>query len=263
MSVVAFLPDRLLAHVRLVFQGEPDFVIAKSWDEVNSIVREKPVTALILDPAADGSMNVEAVESLLKRYPSLPVVAYVFLTKDSFGAIARLSRAGLQNVVLQKFEDSPAKFRETVERARGNPLKRKLIDGLRPQLSQLPLKLVATVDEMLESPHRFKSAQDVAERAEMSPLKLYRNFSIAGLGSPRRLLRAAKLLKAVGYLQDSGYSVRDVARKVGYRNSRIFGEHTLDVFSLTPSRVRTHLAPEEAVEKLVTWLTVLEDTDAD
>jgi AraC-like DNA-binding protein len=97
----------------------------------------------------------------------------------------------------------------------------------------------------------------------MSPLKLYRNFSIAGLGSPRRLLRAAKLLKAVGYLQDSGYSVRDVARKVGYRNSRIFGEHTLDVFNLTPSRVRTHLAAEEAVEKLVTWLTVLEDTDAD
>jgi AraC-like DNA-binding protein len=263
VSVVAFLPDRLLAHVRHVFVGESDLVIAKSWDDVNTIVRVKPVTALILDPAADGVMNVEAVESLLRRYPSLPVVAYVFLTKDSFGAIAQLSRAGLQNVVLQKFEDSPKKFRETVERARGNPLKRKLLEGLRPQLSQLPLKLVATVDEMLDSPHRYKSAQDVAERAEMSPLKLYRNFSIAGLGSPRRLLRAAKLLKAVGYLQDSGYSVRDVARKIGYRNSRIFAEHTLDVFNLTPSRVRTHLAPEDAVEKLVTWLTVLPDNDVD
>ena len=263
MSVVAFLPDRLLAHVRHVFVGEDDLVIAKSWDEVSTIVRERPVTALILDPAADGVMNVEAVESLISRYPSLPIVAYVFLTRDSFGAIAQLSRAGLKNVVLQKFEDSPAKFRETVERARGNPLKRKFLEGLRPQLSQLPLKLVATVDEMLESPHRYKSAQDVAERAEMSPLKLYRNFSIAGLGSPRRLLRAAKLLKAVGYLQDRGYSVRDVARKIGYRNSRIFAEHTLDVFSLTPSRVRSHLSPEDAVEKLVVWLTVLPDNDAD
>jgi AraC-like DNA-binding protein len=246
-----------------VFVEEPDLVIAKSWDEVNAIVREKPVTALILDPGADGSMNVEAVESLIRRYPSLPIVAYVFLTKDSFGAIAQLSRAGLKNVVLQKFEDSPTKFRETVERARGNPLKRRLLDGLRPQLSQLPRKLVATVDEMLESPHRYKSAQDVAQRAEMSPLKLYRNFSIAGLGSPRRLLRAAKLLKAVGYLQDSGYSVRDIARKVGYRSSRIFAEHTLDVFGLTPSRVRTHLAPEEAVDKLITWITVLPDNDVD
>jgi AraC-like DNA-binding protein len=263
MSVVAFLPERLLAHVRHVFVGESDLVIAKSWDEVDSIVRQRPVTALILDPAADGNMNVEAVESLMKRYPSLPVIAYVFLTKDSFGAIAQLSRAGLQNVVLQKFEDSPTKFRETVERARGNPLKRRLLEGLRPQLALLPLKLVRTVDEMLESPHRYKSAQDVAQRAETSALKLYRNFSMAGLGSPRRLLRAAKLLRAVGYLQDRGYSVRDVARKVGYRNSRIFAEHTIDVFSMTPSRVRSHLAPEDAVDKLITWLTVLPDTDTD
>jgi len=261
MSVVAFLPERLLAHVRHVFVGDGDLVIAKSWEEVDSIVRQRPVTALILDPAADGTMNVEGVESLMKRYPSLPVVAYVFLTRESFGAIAQLSRAGLQNVVLQRFEDSPKKFRETVERARGSPLKRKLLEGLRAQLSLLPLKLVSTVDEVLESPHRYKSAQDVAVRAEMSALKLYRNFSMAGLGSPRRLLRAAKLLKAVGYLQDSGYSVRDVARKVGYRNSRIFAEHTIDVFSLTPSRVRSHLAPDDAVDKLVTWLTVLPDTD--
>jgi len=69
------------------------------------------------------------------------------------------------------------------------------------------------------------------------------------------MLRAAKLLKAVGYLQDRGYSIRDVAKKIGYRNARIFAEHTLDVFGLTPSRVRTHLGPDDAIRKLVTWLT--------
>jgi len=55
----------------------------------------------------------------------------------------------------------------------------------------------------------------------------------------------------------------DVAKKVGYRNARIFAEHTLDVFELTPSRVRSHLAPEDAVDKLFTWLTVDPDTDAE
>jgi len=77
------------------------------------------------------------------------------------------------------------------------------------------------------------------------------------------MLRAAKLLKAVGYLQDRGYSVRDVAKKVGYRNARIFAEHTLDVFGLTPSRVRSHLAPDDAIEKLLAWLTTAQDTDGD
>jgi len=260
---VAFLPDRLLAHVRHVFAEEPDFVIAQSWDEVDTIIRERPVTALILDPAAEGVMNVEAVEGLLKRYPSLPVVAYVVLNQASFGAIVQLSRHGLANVVLQRFEDSPQRFRETVERARGNPLKRKLLDALEPQLGLLPVKLVTAVNEMFEWPHRYASAQDVALKAEMSALKLYRSFSVAGLGSPRRLLRAAKLLKAVGYLGDRGYSVRDVAKKVGYRNSRIFAEHTVDVFGLTPSRVRSHLAPETAVERLIAWLTAVPDAEVD
>lgn len=255
MSLVLFLPDRLLAHVRHVFIKEPDIVIAHSWDELDTIIRQKPVTALILDPAADGVMNVDAVVNLLKRYPSLPVVAYVVLNQESFGAVAQLSRQGLENVLLQRFEDSPQRFKAVVERARGNPLKQKVLSALRSRLTEFPIKLISTMNEIFDAPHRYSSAQDIALRAEMSTIRLYRCFSAAGLGSPKRMLRAAKLLRAVGYLADRGYSVRDVARKVGYRNARLFGEHTLDVFGLTPSRVRSHLTPEAAAEKLLVWLT--------
>jgi AraC-like DNA-binding protein len=258
VTILAFLPERSLAHVRHVFVKEKDFVIAHSWDELNTIIRQKPVAALILDPAADGLMNVDAVLDLLKQYPSLPVVAYVLLNPASFGAITHLSRHGLDNVLLQRFEDSPQRFRETVERARGNPLKRKVVEALRPQLSLLPVMLVSIVDEIFESPHRYASAQDVALRAEMSTVRLYRHFGLAGLGSPKRLLRAAKLLRAFGYLGDRGYSVRDVAKKVGYRNPRLFGEHTVDVFGLTPSRVRSHLTPEEVVKRLLAWLALVD-----
>jgi AraC-like DNA-binding protein len=262
VTVVVFLPDRLLAHVRHVFIKEPDLVIAHSWDELDTIIRQRPVTALILDPAADGVMNVDGVVNLLKRYPSLPVVAYVVLNQESFGAIAQLSRHGLENVVLQRFEDSPQRFRNVVERARGNPLKQKVLAALRSRLTEFPIKLISTVDEMFDMPHRYSSAQDVALRAEMSTIRLYRCFGAAGLGSPKRMLRAAKLLRAVSYLSDRGYSVRDVAKKVGYRNARLFGEHTLDVFGLTPSRVRTHLTPEDAAEKLLGWLTDARETES-
>jgi AraC-like DNA-binding protein len=258
VTIVVFLPDRSLAHVRHVFVKEKDFVIAHSWDDLNAIIRQKPVTALILDPAADGVMNVDAVVNLLKQYPSLPVVAYVVLNQASFGAITQLARHGLEDVLLQRFEDSPQVFRETVERARGNPLKRKVVEALRPQLNLLPIMLGPIVDEIFDSPHRYSSAQDIALRAEMSSVRLYRHFGLAGLGSPKRLLRAAKLLRAFGYLRDRGYSVRDVAKKVGYRNPRLFGEHTIDVFGLTPSRVRSHLTPEEAVRRLLAWLAVVD-----
>jgi AraC-like DNA-binding protein len=255
VSIVTFLPERLLAHVRHVFIKEKDFVIAHSWDELDTIIRQKPVTALILDPAADGVMNVDAVVSLLKNYPSLPVVAYVVLSPASFGAIAKLSRQGLENILLQRFEDSPPRFRETVEHARADPMKRDMLDALRPHLDLLPVKLVSTVDAMFESPHQYRSALDVAHSAEMSAVRLYRNFTLAGLGSPKRVLCAAKLLRAFAYLGDRGYSVRDVAKKVGYRNSRIFAEHTADAFGLTPSRVRSHLRSEEVIERLMAWIT--------
>jgi AraC-like DNA-binding protein len=263
VTLVLFLADRAIAHAKHVFVKEEDLVIAQSWDDLNNIIRQKPLTALILDPAADGVMNVEAVVTLLKRYPSLPVIAYVVLNEASFGAIAQLSRQGLENVVLQRFEDSPQRFRETVERARGNPLKRKVLAALRARLSSFPIKLISTVNEMFEMPHRYSSAQDVALRAEMSSIRLYRCFSAAGLGSPKRMLRAAKLLRAVSYLSDHGYSVSDVAKKVGYRNARLFGQHTIEVFGLTPSRVRSHLTPDIAADQLLEWLVAGPDLESD
>lgn len=68
MSAVAFLSDQLLQYVRVVFFPNHDVVVAKSWDDVDAIVRQRPVTAVILDPAADGSMNVEAVSSSIRRF---------------------------------------------------------------------------------------------------------------------------------------------------------------------------------------------------
>ena len=254
-SIVAFLPERLLPHVRHVLD-ERDFVVAKSWNEVHTIVREKPVTAIILDPGADGSMNVEAVELLLNRYPSLPIVAYISLSEASFCAMARLARAGLQNVLVQRFEDSPKTFRETLTRARRNPMTTKLVEGLQSELQLLPPNVLSVVHEILDSPYSYHTAQDIATRAEISVLKLYRIFTSASLGSPRRFLNAVKVLNAVGYLQDRGYAIRDVAKKVGYRDSRTLAEHTLDVFGLTPSTIRNHVATEDAVARLVVWLRV-------
>lgn len=254
MSVLIFLPERLRAHVRHVLVKEKEILIANSWEELDTVIREKPVTAVVLDPAADGVMNINGVLGILSRYPSLPVVAYVVLNQASFTAVTQLSKQGLESVVLHRFEDAPERFRATLERARTNPLAIQALSALKPQLTRLPVKLAQAVDEMFESPHRYLRANDLAMSAEMSSVRLYRNFEVAGLGSPKKLLVAAKLLRGYGYLKDPGYSIRDVAKKLGYRNPRIFGEHSSDVFGLRPSRLRTHLTPDAAVERLVAWL---------
>ena len=218
------------------------------------MIRRKPVTVVILDPAVDGTMNVGAVAELLKRYPSLPLIAYVTLRAPQFAAVAQLSRLGLKEVVLHRFDDAPEGFRERIERLEGNALTHDVIEVLRGRLAQLPRQLSITIENLFEQPHRYMSALDLAMEAGGSIVGFYRNLDAAELGSPKRLLIGAKVLRGFAYLRDPGYSVLDVSIKLGYKTPRIFTQHWVSIFGLTPARVRNRLTDEAAVERVLHWL---------
>ena len=262
MSVAAFLPPRLLTHVKHVFADEPDLLVASSWQELESFIRRKPVSAVILDPSADGIMNVSAVAGLLKRYPSLPLIAYVTLNAPAFNAVAQLGRKGLEDVVLHHFDDAPARFRERVEQVQGNALTYTVLEALADRLRQLPRQLSVTIENLFDQPHRYSSALDLAMEAGIAIVSVYRNLDAVKLGSPKRLLVAAKVLRGFGYLRDPGYSVLDVSSKLGYKTTRIFSQHWVSVFGVTPARVRTRLAEEGAVEAVLRWLGTPGDDSA-
>jgi len=61
-------------------------------------------------------------------------------------------------------------------------------------------------------------------------------------------------LRGFGYLRDPGYSVLDVSIKLGYKTARIFSQHWVSVFGVTPARVRTRLTDEAAIESVLRWL---------
>lgn len=254
MSVAAFLPARLLTHVKHVLADDPELMVASSWEELESIIRRKPISVVILDPSADGTMNVGAVGGLLKRYPSLPLIAYVTLNAPAFNAVAQLGRLGLEDVVLNRFDDAPDRFRERIERVQGNALTHTVIEAIDGRLNQLPRQLSVTIENLFDQPHRYSSALDLAMEAGIAIVSVYRNLDTAQLGSPKRLLVAAKVLRGFGYLRDPGYSVLDVSIKLGYKTARIFSQHWVSVFGITPARVRTRLTDDAAVESVLRWL---------
>jgi AraC-like DNA-binding protein len=258
LSIAAFLPPRLLTHVKHVFADEPDLLVASSWEELENFIRRKPVSVVILDPSADGNLNVEAVAGLLKRYPSLPLVAYVTLNAPAFRAIAALGKLGLEDVVLHRFDDAPERFRERVEQVQGNSLTHRVVGELKESLQELPRQLYLAIENLFEQPHRYSSALDLAMKG-MAIVGVYRNLATAGLGSPKRLLVAAKVLRGFGYLRDPGYSVLDVSIKLGYKTARIFSHHWVSVFGETPARVRSRLTDEAAVESVLRWIRSTED----
>jgi len=235
LSVAAFLPARLLTHVKHVFADDPEILVASSWEELESFIRRKPVSVVILDPSADGIMNVSAVSGLLKRYPSLPLIAYVTLNAPAFNAVAQLGRMGLEDVVLEAITD---------------------------RLHQLPRQLAVTVENLFDQPHRYASALDLGMEAGIAIVSVYRNLDTAQLGSPKRLLIAAKVLRGFSYLRDPGYSVLDVSIKLGYKTARIFSQHWVSVFGVTPARVRTRLTDDAAIESVLRWLKTPGDDSA-
>ncbi|MDQ6770362.1 MAG: helix-turn-helix domain-containing protein [Gemmatimonadota bacterium] len=250
--VAAFLPPRLLTHVKHVLADE-ELLVAASWEELESFIRRKPVTVVIIDPSADGTLNVSAVAGLLKRYPSLPLIAYVTLHAPAFKAIAQLGRLGLEDVVLHRFDDAPERFRERVEQVQGNSLTHRVIEELGGSLRLLPRQLLVTIENLFEQPHRYMSALDLAMEG-IAIVSVYRNLDTAQLGSPKRLLIAAKVLRGFGYLRDPGYSVLDVSIKLGYKTARIFSHHWVSVFGLTPARVRNRLTDDDAVAAVLRWI---------
>jgi len=262
LSVAAFLPPRLLTHVKHVFADEPEMLVASSWQELESFIRRKPVSVVILDPSADGIMNVSAVAGLLKRYPSLPLIAYVTLNAPAFNAVAQLGRLGLEDVVLHHFDDAPERFRERVEQVEGNALTHSVIQAIGDRLKQLPRQLSVTVENLFDEPHRYMSALDLGMEAGIAIVSVYRNLDTAQLGSPKRLVIAAKVLRGFGYLRDPGYSVLDVSIKLGYKSARIFSQHWVSVFGITPARVRTRLTDEGAIESVLRWLRAPGDDSA-
>jgi len=258
LSIAVFLPTQLLAHVRHVFAKEPDFFIASSWADLEEIIRRQPVSAVILDPGADGVVDVDAVAGILQRFPSLPVVGYVMLSATAFGAIAQLSRRGLSHVVLHRFGDSRERLEQTIARVRANPPSQKIMLLLSPVLKHVPLSLARAVGDMFERPHRYSTVLELASTASMPSMSVYRYFEGVHLGSPKKLLVAARLCRGLTYLKDPGYSVREVAAKLGYRHARIFTAHVIDVFEMTPSRLRSRMADDDALALLIRWLDIPE-----
>lgn len=254
MSIAVFLPPHQLAHVRHVFIDEDEFFVADSWKRLEAIIRSEPVTVVILDPAADGKMKVDAAAALLSRFPSLPFVGYVQLNAAAFGAIAQLSRRGLQHVLLHRFDDSRERLKQTISRVSTNPPSQRMLALLAPDLKKVPLALARTINDMFERPHRYHSVLDLATATNLPPVSVYRAIESAGIASPKKLLMVAKLTRGLTYLRDPGYSVREVALKLGYKHARILTSHALEVFSVTPTRLRSRLSDDDAIAMLIRWI---------
>jgi AraC-like DNA-binding protein len=178
------------------------------------------------------------------------------LTPAAFRAVTQLSRLGLEHVILYSHDDSADRMIATLDKVRANPLTERFIGSIQTRLDNLPVGVAKVVVAMFAEPHLYPNAQDIATTGNISIVRLYRAFQAAGLATPKKMVVAAKLLRAYSHLSDPGQSVGGASTKLAYRNPRIFAEHTNEVFGINPSRLRARLTEDQVISKLTKWVVV-------
>lgn len=251
MLVLAAVPGIQLHRLRCAAPARFAFGSALSWDEALAAIRGRPVELAVVDPLLEGVPSANEIERLRVLFPSLPLILYTSLTPRTAAVLLALGQRGIRHVVFVRYDDHPAHLRDVLTQEGARSTSQQLIDQLAWALAPLPSELRWVLEAALRAPADAQTVQQVAARARVDRRTFERWFTRVGLPSPRHFLAAARVLYAHRLLQDPGFTIDDVAQRLGYAQAKTLQLHARTYLGLTAGEMRIALAPEEALERVM------------
>jgi AraC-like DNA-binding protein len=219
--------------------------------ELYALLRSSDVDVMVIDPAMDERESNGMLEEIVAAHSQVPAIVYTALTPAAMRDVIRLARVGLQHVVLNRFDDEPARFLDLIERAPAHPLAEAMLQELEPALRALPVIVTRAIEQLFRSPGRVKNTQELARLAGMIPRTLYRHMMPVGL-QPRQLLICARLLRTYTLVREPGVRVKEVAFRLGYADPDHLTEQLREWTGCSPKDLRSTLTPDRFVRMLAT-----------
>jgi AraC-like DNA-binding protein len=251
MLVLAAVSD--LQFQRLRGAVAPRFAIAhaRSWDDALETIRERPVEIALVDPALGGIASGQEIERLHVLFPSLRLILYTLMTPQLAPVLLTLGPCGIRQVVLRGVDDHPERLRKLIEEEAMHAASNRLVEQLTPALAPLPSELRWVLEDAVRSAGAVQTIQQIAARARVDRGTCARWFARAGLPSPRHILAAARVLYAHRLLKDPGFTIEDVAKRLGYAQAKTLQQHARTYLGLTAGEMRLSLTAEEATARIV------------
>jgi AraC-like DNA-binding protein len=252
-NLAAYLSNSALRSLQGVISPRAWFV-ARNWSELDRHLAKGTVQLALVEPAADVRTDLTALTAIMRRHAQIPVVAYVAVTPENLLVVAHLSRYGLADVFMQGLGDDYQRFAQMVERVCAKSLAFQFLGSLESQLAKLGPRLVCTVQEMFEQPDLFERAADIARHSGISTKQLHRKFQAAQIGTPKKLLVAAKLVQAYTLLRNCMEPICEISSKVGYTEARGLSTLCVEVFGCPASKLRHEARTSEVLLSILDWL---------
>src|SRR5881628_96830 len=262
MLVLAAIPGLQLHRLRRAAATRFTLAHAASWDEALAAIRSRPVELAVVDPLLVGSASDKEIERLRVLFPSLPLILYTTLTPETAAVLLALGQRGIRHVVFTRYDDHPVHLRQVLAHEEARSTAQQLLDELAWALSPLPSELRWVLEEVLRSPAEAQTVQRVAARARVDRRTFERWFTRLGLPSPRHFLAAARVLYAHRLLRDPGFTIEDVAERLGYAQTKTLQLHARTYLGLTVGEMRVTLAPEEALQRVAQGFAPQRQTQA-
>lgn len=246
--LLAAVPAERLFRLRTLEPDRFQWAAAESWPEAVDLIRAKPVQMAVVDPLlGGGEPRPHGIERLRQFFPSLPLLVYTELTPPNAGVLLQLGRTGIRKVVVHRFEDAPGSLRQAILTELEQSASQQVMQSLEPTVRALPRELREALEAMIHAPSDGPTVTTLAQRASLTRRTCERWFTKLGLPSPRTVMVLIRLLYAHRLLLDPGYTVEDVALRLGYSKAKTLQMHLRAVFGLTAGELRVALSPEDAL----------------
>jgi len=248
MLVLAAVPDIQVHKLRRAVAERFTVAHARSWDAVLASIRSRPVEIAVVDPLLSGEPRGQEIERLRVLFPSLPLILYTALTPQVAAVLLGLGQRGIRHVVFARFDDHPGRLRQVIEGEEMHAVSHQMVVQLAAALAPLPREMRWVLEEALRTPGEVLTIQQFAARARVDRGTCARWFARAGLPSPRHFLAATRVLYAHRLLQDPGFTIEDVAERLGYAQAKTLQQHARTYLGLTAGEMRLSLTPDAAAQ---------------
>ena len=238
MLILAAVPDVQFHKLRRAAAERFALARATTWGEALATIRTRPAELAVVDPLLAGRARVQEIERLRVLFPSLPLILYTSLSAETAAVLLTLGHRGIRHVVFARYDDHPTRLREVLEREEARAASRLFLEQLAGALAPLPRELRWVLEEAFQAPDKLQTVGQVAARAHVDRRTCERWFTRIGLPSPRVFLAAARVLYAHRLLQDPGFTVEDIAQRLGYAQVKTLQQHARAYLGLTAGEMR-------------------------
>lgn len=239
-------------RTRVETAGDGHFhpVHAGTVREARRVIRQRPVTAVLVSPHRVPDHEIPGVERLVRDFPGIPAVAV--MTRPDPEAPRRLlmlGASGVRQLVDVSRRDGWRRLREIV--LQPSPIQGRILRRVLPALGPVNPGTVRLFETMVVLAPATATVRALTGELRVTGSTFMSRFFRAGLPSPKRYLSGLRLVHAAALFEIPGLSISDVAYRLEYSSPQSFGRHVRADAGVTAGEFRRRFSFYRALEKFV------------